>query len=80
MGTTIKRSTMLADRPIVWKTVKVSSDAYNAISNARKPYDSMNDAIERAIGIIRGERTRKLASVGKKKLTGFGRKNKKASK
>ena len=59
---TKKRSTMLADVPITWRTVKVSDDAYKRIQQSRQANDSINDAVERLTGIKRGDRVRKIAA------------------
>lgn len=72
-----KRSTMLADVPITWRTIKVSDDAYKRIVGARQPHDSMNDAVERLTGIKRADRVRKIAANMAAKKSGKN-KNRKA--
>ena len=78
---TKKRSTMLADVPITWRTIKVSDDAYKRIAGERQAHDSINDAVERLTGIKRGERLRKIAANQAAKLKGERKnKNKKTNK
>ncbi len=78
---TKKRSTMLADKAQTWRTVKVTGEAYERIADARQPHDSMNDPIERAFGIKRGDRVRKIAANMAAKLKGERKnKNKKTNK
>jgi predicted CopG family antitoxin len=68
---------MLGDAPIVWRTVKVSDDAYKRIQQSRQANDSMNDPIERAFGVPRGDRVRKIAANMAAKVA---RKNKNTNK
>jgi len=60
------RSTMLGDKPIEWLTIRASREAVDALNRRRTNGDSLNDALENALGIIRKTRVKKLALVGKK--------------
>ena len=59
------RSTMLADRPIEWLTIRASREAVDALNRRRSTGDSLNDALENALGIIRKTRVKKLSIMFK---------------